>query len=444
MDLGLILKMMLGGKTPQANDSFGYTHDHEDINGNPLGVRDTNGDAVTDPSLINSYAKQVKSGYNTKTGGYNTLPYKPITGLDAAFNPAPANYVAEQNANYRLAQPLANRQQDIQQNLIGRKYDSIDPSFWPSTSRSASAVLSPDPSATSLLASQRAIASMNAGLPNSEAQFHSTQTQAQIEEANKALEMAKFGMTQIPTEQGTIGNANQLALKRSSGDLNRSDVTEAAENYKAINQLSKAHDLDPAELQAAISEAKTHKLIASMREGMAPDLAGIEKNRIIGERYQSNYLPPPSNPIGSRINQETGAIESGIHIPGYVSMVDAVNAKMPTLGSGMKRERIGNKTFDMPAIAKPIDYRTGQPIGSIPNTSRTNSLVSNPAPPRSNIIGQSPAKPMDTEGFANFQDWLSKQRKLKSLKDAQDERDELVRRGIVPSTQTIGTLGFPQ
>src|SRR5678815_1301917 len=108
MDLMTILHLMNAGQQPERNKGFGLTEEKAV----PGYYFDENGNPIEDESAIKAYKKY---------GGAN--PYIPITGLGAAFNPAAANYVSEQNNAGFNAQRAA----DINTSLGLRRQGTLPP-----------------------------------------------------------------------------------------------------------------------------------------------------------------------------------------------------------------------------------------------------------------------------------------------------------------------------
>lgn len=378
-----ILRLMNGGQTPTENPVYGYKQT-DDPNG-PNVILDSQGTPVYDPD-------RVKQFQSAQKGGYVDKPYKPITGLAATFNPEAANFVAQNNTAGVRAQSHRN----ITRGLTGQDLATLPRNYFPNPNldNNANITLSGgNTSAVGLQGEQAASENILKRLPVSTALLGSVGNEANIQAAKNRLMMEQ-------------------------GESNRMPTAEAIRDSDVVNQLTKSLDLDPLvvqhsrnvlkgelgrdpdynELQNFLlkNQQKTANIDSGLldtKEQALPLLRRTLGNSIIGQAYESNFLPTPTSPYGMRINMDGTISGKPQRMPGYVNLTDSMRAKMDT-SNGDIAPGIRIPTRD-------IDAATGLPIDG-PKKEQTKIAY----PSRWSVLGQN-QQPVQTMNAAPVQEQSS-------------------------------------
>lgn len=346
------LKMIYGGQTPETNKAVGVEADLTGVNGEPGTLYNHKGEEVTDPSVTSAYEK-------ARTGGYLDKPFKPISGISSFFNPQAANYVAEKNADYTLAPVLAGRQNSIARDIDASNFRTVRnvqgiPLTDSRISDTQGGILTGGhPTAQNMLSVNTDAERQSAGLPRMIATLEGSQNLANQASAKENLAATNERISQQPTTFSTQRNFNRLANVKSEGELGRLPTSEATLDQEAVNQLAKVTQIDPAqialtkqelegELGRSVSKqellnvllknqgtsANIDKSLLQTKESLVPYAQTVMKNQAVGEAWDSRFRQAPGAPIGTLINQD-GTVIPGTRIPGYVNMLDTINAKLP-------------------------------------------------------------------------------------------------------------------
>lgn len=384
MDAITILRLMMSGQTPEQNKGYGISQSIDASDGGKVyNYYDADGNSVTDPDKLKAYGKY---------GGTN--PYKPITGLNAAFNPEAANYVSRQNnAGFQ-----SDIDRNIQRHIIAENLGTLPKDLYA------------DPSAP-----LAANITLNAG----------GTTAPQLGDARQALEMIR---AKVPQARATeAGITAQAGTERALNDIQetqsarpRIPITAEYLNTRAENELHKTQDekrrlnlesiLGDTQLSTANINAMIADKLADNRLNLMGALRGTDTNRILAEHYQSGILPPSSYPFGTSITPE-GNFRPGTVDPNFVSPMRMKMAGFGTdsgQGIGPVIDKGSSGRIALP-VSNPKEFGSDrQPInnktGALPSTGTT---VSASAPKGTNINNVSigthlTSRPTSTLGMSNI------------------------------------------
>lgn len=400
---------MMGGETPQQNPGYGLTQSVDTSDGGKVYTYyDSDGNPVTDPDRLKAYSKY---------GG--TTPYKPITGLTAAINPAAANYVAQQNnAGFQ-----SDVERGIQRHLIAENLKTIPTNLWADSKLPISANTTLNAGGTSspsLEAAQQAIALMQNHVPQERALAAGAGAQAELENSLNRTQEEQAAGKRFPIVSQYLDTEAGNRLFESQAEKRRLPLKDILAN----NQLG-----------AASSSALVSNRLADNRLNYLNELGTTDRNRILAEQYQSGILPPSASPFGTLITPQ-GTFKPGAVDPNFVSpfrmKMAGFNNEAPTVGDTIGKGPTGR-------IALPVSNRTEfgsdrQPInnrvGALPSTGVP---VSASAPKGTNINNISIGTHLTTKPAYNSSKSLSYSNQPGTddeMKSAfvKGKRDEMIKR----------------
>lgn len=208
--------------------------------------------------------------------------FSPYAGDVARSNMAWLSQPAEAQGEEQLREQIAGGRANKAIGAYGNDIRALSPQVQ--------GILVPDPTAAGIEQAQTAQANEAAGVPYRRA----------ANEATSLTAGTGAAQTQIATEP----------LRRSwmSQDL-QNEIAKAKGEAPAI----------PFRSAANLSDARLQAALAGTALSYQPEQQEALGNRLVGEAYQSRYMPPPSMPIATEVNSQDRTVSPGVRVSGYMN-----------------------------------------------------------------------------------------------------------------------------